>query len=140
MLAVSSKRALTARQALAENEARAVFLSNMSHEIRTPINAVLGMNEMILRECRDRNILGYSEKIESAGQDLLKLVNGLLEFTGTEPGDKTLGKGKKFIAPDANILAVDDTPMNLLSIWSRVRMRYHHRPMKPHIPNFSRKR
>ena len=32
------------------SEAKSIFLSNMSHEIRTPINAVLGMNEMILRE------------------------------------------------------------------------------------------
>ena len=32
------------------NEAKSTFLAHMSHEIRTPINAVLGMNEMILRE------------------------------------------------------------------------------------------
>ncbi len=36
-------------RALAASEAKSSFLSNMSHEIRTPINAVLGMNEMILR-------------------------------------------------------------------------------------------
>ena len=32
------------------NAAKSDFLANMSHEIRTPINAILGMNEMILRE------------------------------------------------------------------------------------------
>ena len=32
------------------NHAKSEFLTNMSHEIRTPINAVIGMNEMILRE------------------------------------------------------------------------------------------
>ena len=36
------------------NQAKSDFLANMSHEIRTPINAVLGMNEMILRESRRR--------------------------------------------------------------------------------------
>lgn len=36
------------------SEAKSEFLANMSHEIRTPINAVLGMNEMILRESRRR--------------------------------------------------------------------------------------
>ena len=32
------------------SQAKSDFLANMSHEIRTPINAVLGMNEMIIRE------------------------------------------------------------------------------------------
>ena len=32
------------------NEAKSRFLANMSHEIRTPINAIMGMNELILRE------------------------------------------------------------------------------------------
>ena len=32
------------------NRAKSQFLARMSHEIRTPINAVIGMNEMILRE------------------------------------------------------------------------------------------
>ena len=32
------------------NKAKSDFLAQMSHEIRTPINAVIGMDEMILRE------------------------------------------------------------------------------------------
>ena len=36
-------------RAAAASEAKTAFLSNMSHELRTPINAVLGMNEMVLR-------------------------------------------------------------------------------------------
>ncbi|MBQ9564978.1 MAG: hypothetical protein IJU98_05265, partial [Synergistaceae bacterium] len=43
--------------ASAASEAKSSFLSNMSHEIRTPINAVLGMNEMILRESGEQNVL-----------------------------------------------------------------------------------
>ena len=39
------------RRAIAASEAKSSFLANMSHEIRTPINAVLGMNQMIQREC-----------------------------------------------------------------------------------------
>ena len=34
------------------NKAKSDFLAQMSHEIRTPINAVIGMDEMILRETR----------------------------------------------------------------------------------------
>ena len=73
-------------RAVAASEAKSAFLSNMSHEIRTPINAVLGMNEMILRECDDKNILGYSESIRSAGSTLLGLVNDILDFSKIEAG------------------------------------------------------
>ena len=46
--------------ALAASQAKSQFLAQMSHEIRTPINAVLGMNEMILRESHNPEILDYS--------------------------------------------------------------------------------
>lgn len=79
---------LRAAKEMAEGASRAKsdFLSNMSHEIRTPINAVLGMNEMILRECEDRDILGYAESIKSAGTTLLGLINDILDFSKIEAG------------------------------------------------------
>lgn len=113
MLTISGRRALTARKAVAANEAKTEFLSKMSHEIRTPINAVLGMNEMILRESGERNILGYSEKIRAAGQELLKLVNELLDFSKQESSGVDEVIRQPFTAPTASILAIDDNPMNL---------------------------
>ena len=68
------------------SKAKSDFLANMSHEIRTPISAVLGMNEMILRECEEPNILEYSENIKSAGNTLLGLVNDILDFSKIEAG------------------------------------------------------
>ena len=68
------------------NKAKGDFLAQMSHEIRTPINAVLGMNEMILRETTDENILEYSENIQTAGRTLLALVNSILDFSKIEDG------------------------------------------------------
>lgn len=73
-------------RAIAANEAKSSFLSNMSHEIRTPINAVLGMNEMILRECQDSNIAAYSNNIKTAGTTLLGIVNDILDFSKIEAG------------------------------------------------------
>lgn len=68
------------------NQAKSAFLSNMSHEIRTPINAVLGMDEMILRESREDTILGYAEDIKQAGASLLSIVNDILDFSKIEAG------------------------------------------------------
>ena len=73
-------------KAIAASAAKSAFLSNMSHEIRTPINAVLGMNEMVLRECDDQNILAYSESIKTAGNTLLGLINDILDFSKIESG------------------------------------------------------
>ena len=68
------------------NEAKSRFLANMSHEIRTPINAVLGMDEMILREASDKTIRSYASDIMSAGKTLLSLINDILDLSKVEEG------------------------------------------------------
>ena len=75
-----------AEREAAANEAKSSFLSNMSHEIRTPINAVLGMNEMILRESGEQKTLEYAGNIRTAGNALLGLVNDILDFSKIEAG------------------------------------------------------
>ncbi len=74
----------------AASQAKSAFLANMSHEIRTPINAVLGMNEMILRESDDKTILGYAANIKTAGSNLLTIVNDVLDFSKIEAGKMEL--------------------------------------------------
>ena len=68
------------------NKAKSEFLSNMSHEIRTPINAIMGMDEMIIRESKDRNILEYADNLKNAARTLLGLVNDILDFSKIEAG------------------------------------------------------
>ena len=84
------------------NHAKSEFLANMSHEVRTPINAVLGMNEMIMREGRRaqdlskgsaqdlrkslHNIVMYAGDVENAGHNLLAIVNDILDFSKIEEG------------------------------------------------------
>ena len=68
------------------NEAKSRFLSNISHEIRTPINAVLGFDEMILRETRDKKVIEYAKDIQSSGRTLLALINDVLDFSKIEAG------------------------------------------------------
>ncbi|MBR5088403.1 MAG: response regulator [Ruminiclostridium sp.] len=84
------------------NAAKSDFLANMSHEIRTPINAVLGMNKMIMTEsirARDdlptdreearkvfSDITGYAANIDSAGNNLLCIINDILDFSKIEAG------------------------------------------------------
>ncbi len=72
--------------ARAANDAKSTFLSNVSHEIRTPINAVLGMDEMILRETKEDQIAQYATNIQDAGRTLLALINDILDFSKIEEG------------------------------------------------------
>lgn len=73
-------------EAQEENKAKSDFLAQMSHEIRTPINAVLGMNEMILRETNQPEIEGYARTVKNAGKSLLTIINDILDFSKIQSG------------------------------------------------------
>lgn len=74
------------RKAEAASTAKSAFLSSMSHEIRTPINAILGMNRVILQEATEGQILEYSENIRIASEALLTQINDILDFSRIESG------------------------------------------------------
>jgi len=73
-------------KAEALRQAKDSFFAKMSHEIRTPINAVLGMDEMILREDISPEVREYAGNIRSAGQNLLSMINDILDSSKLEAG------------------------------------------------------
>ncbi len=66
------------------NAARNAFFANMSHEIRTPINAIIGLNEMIIRSNPGSEIQEYARDIQAASKMLLNQVNDILELSQLE--------------------------------------------------------
>ena len=68
------------------NKAKSDFLSNMSHEIRTPINAIMGMDEMILRESKEPATIEYAQNLQHAAKNLLGLINDILDLSKIEAG------------------------------------------------------
>ena len=66
--------------------ASTAFLTRMSHEMRTPINAILGMNKMILRESKEEKILDYARDVNGAGNYLLGIVNEVLDLAKVNAG------------------------------------------------------
>ncbi|MCR5322547.1 MAG: response regulator [Lachnospiraceae bacterium] len=116
------------REAIAANEAKSTFLSSMSHEIRTPINAVLGMNEMILRECEDEKIIGYSESIRTAGSTLLGLVNDILDFSKIEAGKLDI------ITVDYDLSSVLNDLVNMIHIKAEAKGLELKMDIDPEIP------
>ena len=71
-----------ARQA---NRAKTVFLNTMSHDIRTPMNAILGFAELADAKAEGQ-VKDYLDKIRTAGNHLLSLINDVLDMSRIESG------------------------------------------------------
>lgn len=78
------------QQAEKANIAKSEFLANMSHEIRTPMNAIIGMNDIIMEECRDPAIRGYAKDVQAAAKNLLAIINDILDLSKVEAGKMEL--------------------------------------------------
>jgi cell cycle sensor histidine kinase DivJ len=87
------QQALSDAHAEAEraNAAKSRFLATMSHELRTPLNAIIGFSDMLTKEmslrldAERRN--EYAGLINSSGQHLLSVVNGILDMSKIETGN-----------------------------------------------------
>ena len=86
LMLYNKKLAEAAEAANLANEAKSNFLSTMSHDIRTPMNAILGLNEMVLRDSHEEEIVAYSESIRTAGKTLMGIINDILDFSKIEAG------------------------------------------------------
>ncbi|MDP2880506.1 MAG: PhnD/SsuA/transferrin family substrate-binding protein [Azonexus sp.] len=94
-----------ARQAAeAASRSKSAFLANMSHEIRTPLNAVLGMVHLLRRDTPTPTQVDRLDKIDSASQHLLAVINDVLDISKIEAGK----------------LQLDDTKVDINSILKRV--------------------
>lgn len=70
--------------------AKSEFLANMSHEIRTPMNAIIGLNDIIMEECRDNEIYSHAKDVQSAAKNLLTIINDILDLSKVESGKMEL--------------------------------------------------
>ncbi|MGD9970029.1 MAG: ATP-binding protein [Sulfuricurvum sp.] len=64
-----------------------MFLANMSHELRTPLNAIIGFSQILkMNAAFPENFRPFIDKIATAGNNLLSLVNTILDFAKLEAG------------------------------------------------------
>lgn len=73
------------------NQAKTRFLAAMSHDIRTPMNAVLGMTSLAKKNASNTGyVIQCLDKAQSAGKQLLTLINDVLDISKIESGQFTL--------------------------------------------------
>jgi PAS domain S-box-containing protein len=86
---VAQEKALAAARAEAEAAAtvKGEFMANMSHEIRTPLTAVIGFSGLLSQRPElDELSRRFVQRVSSAGQALLAIVNDVLDFSKLEAG------------------------------------------------------
>ena len=92
MATASALRAAT-QEAERASAAKGEFLAKMTHELRTPLNAVVGYSQILLEDAElegDSESLTDLERIHTAGQHLLKLVDEILDLSKIEAGKMEL--------------------------------------------------
>lgn len=75
------------RMATAANKSKTSFLFSMSHDIRTPMNAILGFSAMAEKHINDKErVMDCLQKLNTAGEHLLRLINDVLDMAQIEGG------------------------------------------------------
>ncbi|CCO46258.1 putative TWO-COMPONENT SENSOR PROTEIN HISTIDINE PROTEIN KINASE (DHKK, DHKJ) [Vibrio nigripulchritudo SOn1] len=68
------------------NQAKSQFLAMMSHEIRTPLNAILGLIDVQLSKCTNKNNTEVLRMMESSAELLLAIISDVLDLSKIESG------------------------------------------------------
>ncbi len=100
------------------NKAKTEFFSNMSHDIRTPMNAITGFSRLAVDEIDDReHVEDYLDKIVTAGDHLMSLINDILDMSRIESGKMELSpvpvKIRDLLAECADMIRVKMDDGNL---------------------------
>ena len=111
----TAELAMARQSADAANQAKSAFLANMSHEIRTPMNAILGLNELMRRDPATPEQARQMDRIASAGQHLMAIINDILDLSKVEAGKLELEN-----APFA-LTAVVDTVADIIAESARIK-------------------
>ncbi|MHB1429389.1 MAG: PAS domain S-box protein [Rhodocyclaceae bacterium] len=96
-------------RAEAANRTKSSFIANMSHEIRTPLNAIIGLTHLMRRHELPAEQLQRLDKIDSAGQHLLSIINDILDLSKIEAGRLELE------SVDFHLASVLDNVLSIMS-------------------------
>ena len=91
------------------NRVKSEFVANMSHELRTPLNAVIGFSELLCDMVSDHKQRTFVQSIQTAGKNLLILINDILDLSKIEAGK----------------IELESSAVNLKSILDEIKQIFH---------------
>jgi two-component system, OmpR family, aerobic respiration control sensor histidine kinase ArcB len=71
-------------KAEAASKAKIEFIMNMSHDLRTPLAGIISLSSLQAEDASSARDQQYGEWIQSAGEQLLELLNSVIEVTAAE--------------------------------------------------------
>ncbi len=93
------------------------FLANMSHEIRTPINSVIGFTNLLQKTNLTDDQQQFVLLIQTAGENLLSIVNDILDISKIEAG----------------MLRIEKNPFSLRGLANSVETMFQHRAKEKNL-------
>ena len=116
-------------EAKVASKAKTDFLFNMSHDIRTPMNAIIGFTNLLEEHLDDKEILlNYIDKIKTANEFLLSLINNVLEMAKIENGKEHLDESSTNMLDFYHaICTLFNTQMNEKGVIFRHSLKIRHR-------------
>lgn len=112
---LSDKLRETHHHLVEASEAKSRLLASTSHELRTPLNAIIGFSDIIknqtLGACGNARYIEYAGHIHQSGQNLLRLINGILDLSKIESGTEHID-----LSAEIDVSAVISNACQLLSV------------------------